>query len=109
VASRCKTNAWLLFQAETGSEVCLGFFQYPEVVRDSGGNVVAESGLKGAWSFRDFINTPDQQFRTLVNAFAVAGYVANVTDDFGGDAPDLRQPAPVRPVGQGPNSAGFQR
>jgi hypothetical protein len=72
----------LVVTNEQGSETIFGFFQYAHVIKDTKGRVVAETGLHGAWSFRDFVKSPDPRFRQLIKRFAEAGYVGAEDDEF---------------------------
>ena len=59
-----------------------GFLQFPERVIDVHGGILAESGLGKAWAFRDFINSPDPRYRTIVAKFQERGFVRSVRDEF---------------------------
>ncbi|MGA2542177.1 MAG: hypothetical protein ABSG78_11540 [Verrucomicrobiota bacterium] len=72
----------LVVTDEMGRETFFGFFQFPEAVRDTKGRVVAETGLKGRWSFRDFVKSPDKRFREIVRLFRDSGFVEEEVDDF---------------------------
>jgi len=72
----------LILTDERGCESPFGFLKYPEQIVDIHGAVLAQSGLQGRWSFRDFINSPDPRFRTIVNLFVKAGFAKNVEDEF---------------------------
>ena len=74
----------LVVTDEQGRETILGFFRFPETLRDTKGNIVAETGLGGAWCFRDHVKSADPRFRKLVKEFAEAGYVTTEQDDFAG-------------------------
>jgi hypothetical protein len=74
----------LVVTNEHGAEVRFGFFQYPETIEDMAGRVVAETGLAGAWSFQDFVKSPDPRYRRIVKLFAEAGYVEDERDEFAG-------------------------
>jgi hypothetical protein len=67
---------------ENNHEIVFGFFRYPETLTDERGTVVAESGLKGKWVFREFLKTPDPNIRAIVKEFAAAGFLAEEQDDF---------------------------
>src|SRR5258706_3469226 len=72
----------LVVTDEQGRETVLGFFRFPETLRDTKGRIVAETGLGGAWYFRDHVKSPDPRFRKLVKHFAEAGYLGAETDEF---------------------------
>jgi hypothetical protein len=67
---------------EHGHETIMGFFRFPERIEDTKGCVVAEATFGGAWYFRDFVNSPDPRFRSLVERFAEAGYLDSERDEF---------------------------
>jgi len=70
----------LVVTDEMGRETIFGFFQFPEAVRDTKRRVVAETGLKGRWSFSDFVKSPDKRFREIVRLFRHAGFVEEEDD-----------------------------
>jgi len=72
----------LLVTNERGQETVMGFFRFPERITDTRGRVVAETGLGGAWYFRDFVDGPDPRYRALVKKFAEAGYLESELDEF---------------------------
>jgi hypothetical protein len=72
----------LVVTDEQGHETIFGFFQFPETVLDTKRKVVAETGLKGRWSFRDFVKSPDKRFRQIVGHFRAAGFVEEEIDDY---------------------------
>lgn len=72
----------LVVTDERGCESCFGFFKYPEQVVDIHGRTLAESALGGAWTFRDFVDSPDPRYREIVERFRTAGYVESVRDEF---------------------------
>jgi hypothetical protein len=72
----------LVVTDETGSESCFGFFKFPEHVHDIHGRVLADTGLRGRWSFRDFVDSPDPRYREVVKRFEAAGYAKWVKDEF---------------------------
>ena len=74
----------LVLTDERGCETILGFFRFPDTLRDTKGRIVAETGLGGAWYFRDHVKSGDPRFRRLVKSFAEAGYVEKEQDDFAG-------------------------
>ena len=74
----------LVVTDERGRETVMGFLRFPEGIEDTEGRVVAETGLGGAWYFRDFVDSPDRRFRKLVRRFAEAGYLQSEKDEFAG-------------------------
>jgi hypothetical protein len=72
----------LLITDQSGSEVCLGFFKYPDLISDIHGKVILASGLNGKWIQRDFIDTPDPRFRTLLQIFAASGFLESEKDEY---------------------------
>lgn len=72
----------LVVTDEMGRETIFGFFKYPEAVQDTERRPVAETGLKGRWSFRDFVKSPDKRFREIVRLFRDAGFVEEEVDDY---------------------------
>ena len=63
-------------------EACFGFFKFPEHVLDIHGSILADTGLEGRWSFRDFVDSPDLRYREIVKRFETAGYAKHVKDEF---------------------------
>ena len=59
-----------------------GFFKFTDQVLAIDGAVLADTGLEGRWSFRDFIDSPDPRYRDIVGRFEAAGYAARVKDEF---------------------------
>jgi hypothetical protein len=76
----------LVVTDDRGRETVFGFFRYPEALKDARGRIVAETGLNGAWSFLDFVNSPDPRYRTIVKEFAEAGYLESERDEYAGQA-----------------------
>jgi hypothetical protein len=72
----------LVVTDEQGCEACFGFFKFPERVLDIHGSILADTGLEGRWSFRDFLDSPDTRYREIVRRFAPAGYAKRVKDEF---------------------------
>jgi hypothetical protein len=72
----------LVVTDEGGCETIFGFMRFPEAVRDARGAVVAETGLKGGWWFRDFVKSPDTRFREIVRRFRDAGFVGEEVDEY---------------------------
>ena len=72
----------LVVTNEKGCEVIFGFLQFPERIRDTHRKVVAETGLKGCWAFRDHVKSGDERYRKIVKWFEAAGYLAEEFDEF---------------------------
>ena len=72
----------LVITDDHGCETCFGFFKFPEHVIDIHGAIIAETGLNGRWWFRDFVSSPDQRYREIVNRFNAPGFVVRVQDEF---------------------------
>jgi hypothetical protein len=72
----------LVVTDEHGCEASFGFFKFPEHVIDIHGAILADTGLEGRWWFRDFVDSPDPRFRTIVNHFERAGFAQRVKDEF---------------------------
>jgi hypothetical protein len=72
----------LVVTDEQGRETVLGFFQYPQCLKDLNSREVVTTGLNGKWVFQDFVDSPDPRFRQLVRKFAEAGYVDTEKDEF---------------------------
>lgn len=72
----------LMVTNERGQETVMGFLRFPKRIEDTKGRVVAETGLGGGWYFRDFVDSPDPRYRTLVKKFAEAGYLESEQDEF---------------------------
>jgi hypothetical protein len=56
--------------------------KFPDAVRDDRGSVVAETGLKGGWWFRDCVKSPDSRYREIVSRFREVGFLAEELDEF---------------------------
>jgi hypothetical protein len=86
VAGECRVfpehGVVLVVTDERGCETCFGFFHFPQHVHDIHGHVLAESGLEGAWLFRDFVDSPDPRFRQIVRQFAEGGFLKHEKDEF---------------------------
>jgi hypothetical protein len=72
----------LVLTDERQCETIFGFYKYPEEVLDIHGKAIAKTGLKNRWVSRDFVDSPDPRFRTLVRRFADAGYLESEKDEF---------------------------
>ena len=79
-------GVFLVATDEHGFETIFGFFQFPETIQDTQHRVVAETGLKGGWAFRDHVKSPDRRFREIVRRFGKAGYLEEEADEFAADA-----------------------
>ena len=77
-----KRGVVLVLTDERGCEACFGFFKFPERVVDIHGREVARTELNGAWTFRDFVDSPDPRYREIVGAFSQAGFVKSLKDEF---------------------------
>ena len=62
--------------------VCFGFMRWPDVVRNSHGRPVADTGTKGKWIFINRVTSPDPRYREIVKMFGEAGYLQSVLDEF---------------------------
>ena len=86
VSGECRvfpTNGVVLVVTdERGCESSFGFFRFPQHVRDIHGNVLADTGLAGAWWFRGFVDSHDPRFRQIVRRFATAGFLKREKDEF---------------------------
>ena len=72
----------LILTDQVGTEVCLGFFKYPEEILDIHGRVIASTGLMGKWIQRDFVDTPDPRYRKLIRMFADSGFLESEKDEY---------------------------
>ena len=72
----------LVVTDERGCETCFGFFKYPEHITDIHGAILADTGLEGRWWFRDFVDSPDQRYRAIVERFKKRGFVRTEKDEF---------------------------
>ena len=63
-------------------EACFGFFKSPAHIFDIHGAVLAATGRDGRWWFRDFVDSPEQRYRTIVTQFQERGFVRRVKDEF---------------------------
>jgi hypothetical protein len=75
-------GVFLAVTDESGCETLFGFFQFPNVVKDSDGKIVAESPLAGRWHFEQFVDSPNPRYRKIVCLFAGAGYLASERDEY---------------------------
>jgi hypothetical protein len=72
----------VLVLTDAGAEIVLGFFRYPDALRDLNGIAFLETGLGGAWLFQDHVKSGDPRFRQIVKIFRNAGYVQEEHDEF---------------------------
>ncbi len=72
----------LVVTDERKREVVFGFLKYPAELKDLNGKKIASTGTNGRWHFRDFVDSSDVRFRTIVKRFAEAGYVEAELDEF---------------------------
>ena len=72
----------VLVLSDGGSEIVFGFFRYPDALRDLNGREFLETGLGGAWMFRDHVKSGDPRFRQMVKMFGEAGYLEEEHDEF---------------------------
>ncbi len=72
----------LIITDKVGTEICLGFFKYPDSIRDIHGKGIAASGLNGKWIQRDFLDTPDPRYRKLIRMFADSGFLESEKDEY---------------------------
>lgn len=77
-----KHGVVLVVTDEQRCEVCFGFFQFPEHVTDIHDAILANSVLEGRWWFRDFVDSPDSRYRTIVKGFEERGFVRVFKDEF---------------------------
>ncbi len=77
-----KQGVVLVVTDERGCESCFGFFKFPAHVTDIHGAVLADTGLEGRWWFRDFVDSPDPRYRTIVKRFEEREFVRVVKDEF---------------------------
>ena len=72
----------LVVTDERGCESCFGFFKFPKYITDIHGAILADTGLQGRWWFRDFVDSADPRYRTIVAKFCERGFVQTVKDEF---------------------------
>jgi hypothetical protein len=65
-----------------GCEVCFGFLKYPAIIHDTNGKPIVETGIGDAWTFRNFVSSPDTRYRKIVKKFADADYLADEKDEY---------------------------
>ena len=73
----------LVVTDEKGCEACFGFFKFAEQIIDIHDAILADTGLEGRWWFRDFVDSPDPRYRTLVAKFQERGFAWTMNDEFG--------------------------
>jgi hypothetical protein len=72
----------LVVTDERGNEICFGFLKYPAIIYDTNGKPIVETGTGDAWTFRNFVSSPDTRYRKIVKKFADAGYLADEKDEY---------------------------
>lgn len=72
----------LIVTNKGGTEVCLGFFKYPDLIRDINGKVITATGLNDKWMQKDFLDTPDPRYRKLIRMFADSGFLEFEKDEY---------------------------
>jgi hypothetical protein len=72
----------LVVTDEHRHESCFGFFKYPAVLSRQSGELIMPTPSGNGWYFCDVIKTPEPRYRTLVDQFKTAGYLADCRDDF---------------------------
>jgi hypothetical protein len=65
-----------------GNEICFGFLKYPAIIYDTNGKPIVETGTGDAWTFRNFVSSPDTRYRQIVKKFAEGGYLAQEKDEY---------------------------
>jgi hypothetical protein len=85
-AGRCRVipeyGVLLVVTDERGCESIFGFLSYPDQLVGLGGNGLLDTGHKGRWFFRDFVDSPDARYRSIVKLFADAGFVGEELDEY---------------------------
>ncbi len=86
IAGQCRlipeSGVFLVLTDERGRESCFGFFKFPKEILDTHGRSIVPTGFDGAWSFRDFVDSPDPRYREIVRRFETAGYAKWVKDEY---------------------------
>ena len=77
-----KSAVVLIVTDANGTEVCVGFFQFPEQIIDIHGKVIASTGMQGRWIQRDFVDSPDPRYRKLIRVFAESGFLESEEDEY---------------------------
>ena len=67
---------------ERGCEACFGFFKFPKYITDIHGAILAATGLQGRWWFRDFVDSPDPRYRTIIKRFEERGFAQSMRDEY---------------------------
>jgi hypothetical protein len=72
----------LVVTDERGDETVFGFARYPDELKDIHGCVLLKTKEGHKWLWRDFVDSPDVRFRSIVKHFADAGYLLAERDEF---------------------------
>ena len=72
----------LIATNERAQETVFGFFRYPETLTDLHGKKILDTKVGGDWQFGDFVDSPAPRYRTIVQKFAEAGYLAESIDEY---------------------------
>lgn len=88
----------LIVTSERGEETALGFFRYPDTIRDREGRTVMSTPGDNVWRSADCVKSPDPRYRSLVRRFAEAGYLDSEIDEFAAaEKPSFGAVPSVRP------------
>jgi len=86
IVGRCRLipehGVVLVVTDERGCETSFGFFKFPNDILDTHGRGIVRTGFDGAWTYRDFIDSPDFRYRKIVKRFEATGYAKSVKDEF---------------------------
>jgi len=77
-----KHGVVLVVTDERGCEACFGFFKFPKYITDIHGAILAATGLQGRWWFRDFVDSPDPRYRTIIKRFEERGFAQSMRDEY---------------------------
>ena len=72
----------LVVTDEHECETVFGFLRFPSELVDTYGRTIVDTNIGNRWFFRNFVNSPDQRFRLLVQMFARAGFLEMELDEF---------------------------
>ena len=72
----------LVLTDQQGCEICFGFMKCQAIIYDTNGKPIVETGTGDAWTFRNFVSSPDKRYRQIVKKFADAGYLAHEKDEY---------------------------
>lgn len=75
-------GVFLVVTDKRGTEIVLGFFRYPQHIRDVAGQKIGPTNLTADWVFTDHVKSADPRLRKLVARFRDAGYLASELDEF---------------------------